>query len=412
MEDEIHFLVNELEGELHTKVQSILRDLEKPVEKKDNIAIKKFTRALVHATARRVYARQPQFRQRQPRLQTDAFAQLKQLERHPLPPPRLITPQRSYYTPVMPAPPQPTAQARSEQPQTISPTTQQPHMDGFLPSGLPPKPPEQKIQRMPTDETLTGTPESFAQYKLPLPSEIPRSENNQSFKPSQLQPAQQLPPSPTILAPAPIQTSIPPIAITVPQGIEPPIALIVDAESKKPIVTVSIQNDVYTVAEPPLTPEEINMVTWLRKKFTGKEKKIANKKKLNKKIWKSAKKMNFSMQKNDDNEHLKIKYYLVKHLMQFGWVEPLLHDEAVTKIRCDGENIPLIIVRKEKTLKTNITFPAAEHINRFLIRFAGRVYKKVSEKNPLLDFTANDYHIEGSLKTATTPARFTLTRVL
>ncbi|MBI1973081.1 hypothetical protein HYS50_03680 [Candidatus Woesearchaeota archaeon] len=396
MEDEIHFLVDELEGELHNKVQSILKELDKPVQKKDNMVVKKFTRALVQATARRWY-KQPQHQQSVQ--QTDAFAQLRRLERHPFPQPMvMVVPQPTYYTPVMPPPPIQQA-VPQEQPPTAQPTLQQPK-DTFLPSGLPPKPPEvQPLPKLPTDETLAFTPDSFTQYKLPLSPEAQNAQTNPQFAP------------PLPAPPAPTPQLKPPIAVTVPPGAEPPIALIVDAESKKPIVSVTIQDNIYTVTEPALAPEEINMITLLRKKFSGKEKKLAKKKKLNKKIWKAAKKMHFSMQKNDDNEYLKMKYYLVKHLLQSGWIEPLFHDDAITKIMCEGENSPVTIIRNNQVLKTNITYPSAEHINRFLMKFAGRAKKKVSGKNPIFDFTANSYHLEGSLQTATTRARFTLTKV-
>ena len=375
MEDEIHFLVNELEGELHAKVQNILRDLEKPVQKRDKTIINKFTRALVQATARRMYRPQPAPQQRR----TDAaFTQLKYMENQLVQRPRYPAAQ-TFYTPVVEAPP-----------------SKEITKDTFLPSGLPPKPPEaQSLQHLPTDETLTGTPESFAQYRLPLSAETQKAAANPQF------------------AEAPKPTNVPkPIALNIPSGIEPPIALIIDAESKKPIVSVSIQNDIYTVTEPPLVQEEMNMLAWLRKKFIGKEKKLAKKKKLMKKIKKAAKKSHFPLQKNDENEYLKMKYYLIKHLVQFGWIEPLFHDEAVTKISCEGENIPITIVRKDKTLKTNISYPSAEHINIFLKKFAERAYKKLSEKTPTIDFTANGYRVEGSLKSAATSARFTLTKVL
>ena len=346
MEDEIHFLVNELEGELHTKVQNILRDLEKPLQKKDKVIINKFTRALVQATARRMYRPQP-IQQQQQRQTDTTFAQLKNLERRPLVRETPISP--TYYTPVIESPQKEVAK------------------DTFLPSGLPTKPPEaQPMLRLPTDETLTGTPESFSQFKPALSAEIQKAAANPQFGEA---------PKPTTPLP------LPPIAVTVPVGIEPPIALIVDAESKRPIVTVSMQNDIYTVTEPLLVPEEINMLTWLRKKFAGKEKKLAKKKKLMKKIKKAAKKSHFPMQKNDENEYLKMKYYLVKHLLQFGWIEPLFHDGAITKISCEGENNPITIVRKDKTYKTNIMYPSAEHINKFLMRFAERAYKNSQKKH-------------------------------
>ncbi len=393
MEDDIHFLVNEIEGELQKRIEGIIKEMDMPAQKKDNLIIKKFTRAIVQATARKLYP--PQKQQQQQTETTDTFAQLKRLERHPLPQQQpIIMQQPVYYTPVIPAPPpQPIQQEQAKPVQNQA--TEKPK-DNFLLSGLPPKPPEaQPLQRLPTDETLTFRPDSLSPYKLPLPPEA----------------QQQTDPTPTIVAPAPVPTAAPPIAVTVPQGIEPPIALIIDAESKKPIVTVTIQNDVYMVNEPLLTSEETNMVTWLRNKLAGKEKKISNKKKLNKKIWKAAKKMHMNMQKNDENEYIKMKYYLVKHVLQYGWIEPLLHDELITKIICEGENMLVIIIRKEKTLKTNVSYPSAEHINRFLVKFVSRAYKKVTEKNPLIDLTANGYHLEGSLKTMTTPARFTLTKV-
>ncbi|GEM_PF-3363363 len=395
MEDDIHFLVNEIEGELQKKIEGVIQEIDRPVQKKDTIVVKKFTRALVQATARRLYPPQ-----KQQRVETaDTFTQLKKLERYPYPHPQPINIQQPvYYTPVIPPSP---AQTQKEQITQGQPPAEKPK-DNFLPSGLPPKPPEaQPMQKLPTDETLTFKPDSLPSYKLPLPAEMQKE-----------QVLQQSAPAPTMIAPAPLPTTAPPVAVTVPQGIEPPIALIVDAESKKPIVTVAIQNDMYMINEPALAPEEINMVTWLRKKFAGKEKKLSNKRKLSRKIWKSAKKMHFSMQKNDENEYLKMKYYLVKHVLQYGWIEPLLHDELITKIICEGENIPLIVIRKDKTFKTNITYPSADHINRFLSRFAERAYKKVTEKSPIFDFTANGYHIEGSLKTMTTSARFTLTKVV
>ncbi|HLC72713.1 MAG TPA: hypothetical protein VJH37_03965, partial [Candidatus Nanoarchaeia archaeon] len=59
MEDDIHFLVNEIEGELQSKIKDILKDIDKPRITRDNVQVKKFTRAIVQATARKLYPRQP-----------------------------------------------------------------------------------------------------------------------------------------------------------------------------------------------------------------------------------------------------------------------------------------------------------------------------------------------------------------
>ena len=404
MEDDIHFLVNEIEGELQSKIKDILKDIDKPRITRDNVQVKKFTRAIVQATARKLYPRQPSVQR--VRQQPDIFAELREIERRPLHLPRIIREfsQQPYYTPViLPKPIQPAREylVEHEHAPTIPPATRQPQRDEFLTSGLPPKPPEEKpLQKMPTDETMSFTPISFTQYKLPLSQEMQQAQAPEAvLRPSAMTAPMPSPPSPQA------------IPLTVPQGVEPPLAIIIDGESKKPIVTVAIQDGVYMVNEPVLNPEEINMITWMRKKFFGKEKKLMNKKKVNKKIWKAAKKMRFSMQRNDETEYIKVKYYLVKHLLQYSWIEPLLHDELIKKVICEGENIPVIIVRNDKTLKTNIAYPSAEHINRFLMKFATRSHRKISEKNPVFDFTASNYHIEGSLKTLTTQAKFTLTKV-
>lgn len=384
MQEDIHFLVNELEGELHEKIQDILQDIQSDSTNKNKVVLEKFTRAVIRAAAQRLPKPQPVIKER-----SREFEELKKLERQPF---RQRQPQKiaqPYYAPIpIPQPPQRLQQFRVlQQPPAPSPWAQQ-------------QPVREQSPIIP-QQAPQAPPAALTPLQPPAPSE----------KLPEIPPVQKLPTDETLIMPSILPPKEPTQSI-VPQSIEQPLALIVDAEARRPVVTALIQNDGYTVNEPSLSPEETQMLTWLRKKFLGHEKKLAKKKKLNKKIYKAAKKMKWVMEKNDEDEYLKMKYYLVKHLLQASWVEPLLHDENITKIMCEGENTPLMIMRGGKMLKTNVSFPTAEHINSMLKRFAEKAKKiKLTEKNPAIDVMYGGFHIEGTIKTVVTPAKFTMEKV-
>ncbi len=82
----------------------------------------------------------------------------------------------------------------------------------------------------------------------------------------------------------------------------------------------------------------------------------------------------------------KILYYVYRDFLGLGRIEPLMQDENIEDISCDGVNIPIYVFhRKYGSLKTNIVFTDPEELNSFIIKLAQRCGKHISVAEPLMN---------------------------
>jgi len=82
------------------------------------------------------------------------------------------------------------------------------------------------------------------------------------------------------------------------------------------------------------------------------------------------------------------KYYIARDFLGFGKIEPLLQDENIEDISCDGVNIPIYIVHRDPrfgSIKTNIVFESSEELDSFVMKLAQRCGKDISMAHPLLN---------------------------
>ena len=82
------------------------------------------------------------------------------------------------------------------------------------------------------------------------------------------------------------------------------------------------------------------------------------------------------------------KYYVDRDFLGFGKIEPLLQDDNIEDISCDGVNIPIYIVHRDTrfgSIKTNIVFESSEELDSFVMKLAQRCGKDISMAHPLLD---------------------------
>jgi len=89
----------------------------------------------------------------------------------------------------------------------------------------------------------------------------------------------------------------------------------------------------------------------------------------------------------------KIGYYITRDFVGYGPIDPLMRDENVEDISCDGVGIPLFLFhRKYESIKTNLTFDDEDALNSYVVALGQRCGKQISVSNPILDGTTPEGH--------------------
>ncbi|HET6404327.1 MAG TPA: type II/IV secretion system ATPase subunit [Candidatus Thermoplasmatota archaeon] len=87
----------------------------------------------------------------------------------------------------------------------------------------------------------------------------------------------------------------------------------------------------------------------------------------------------------------KILYYILRDFLGFGKLDPMMRDEYIEDISCDGPNVPIFLYhRRHESIKSNTTFVKDDELDSFVIKMAQRSGKHVSIAEPLLDATLPD----------------------
>ena len=89
--------------------------------------------------------------------------------------------------------------------------------------------------------------------------------------------------------------------------------------------------------------------------------------------------------------HEKVKYYLLRDFLGFGIIDPIMNDEFIEDVSCDGPHVPIFLYhRKYESIKSTTTFGQHDPLDAFVIKMAQRSGKHVSIAEPLLDATLPD----------------------
>lgn len=187
------------------------------------------------------------------------------------------------------------------------------------------------------------------------------------------------------------------------------IPLIVDKDNNEVIAFAQI-NGSYNVTEPPLNDTELKVLQDTKKEISGNPKKYIEQKE-NKLIdyvkkYSSRNKVEYS-----ESLYHRVKYYLIRDLINFGKVDILLHDADIFLITCNNLG-PVNIKYKDQNLPTNIMFKDATEINNLIINIALKTGKTITEKDPFLDTNYQNFRIQATLATEYITPKFVFTRTL
>ena len=83
-------------------------------------------------------------------------------------------------------------------------------------------------------------------------------------------------------------------------------------------------------------------------------------------------------------------YYLNRNFLGYDKLDPLMHDEQIEDITCNGDGIPLYLYhRTYGSIRTNCVFGKTE-LNKFVLKLAQKADKQISLTTPLVDAALPD----------------------
>jgi flagellar protein FlaI len=97
--------------------------------------------------------------------------------------------------------------------------------------------------------------------------------------------------------------------------------------------------------------------------------------------------------KIDDLSKQKLMYYVVRNFVNYQKIDPLVMDENIEDISCDGVKVPIYIFHKvHSSIKTALTFKDDNELNSFIVYLGQRCSKQISVSEPILDGTTVEGH--------------------
>ncbi len=153
----------------------------------------------------------------------------------------------------------------------------------------------------------------------------------------------------------------------------------------------SFNKYVYQVIEPELTEKMKEIISKLKELIQekldvefGKLKKFELKNYLFKTI---DDLLNYYKMEVSEKEKLILRYYIERDFIGLGRIEPLMADENIEDISCDGVGIPIFVFHRNPRLGsivTNIVFNDADELDSFIHRLAQLCGKSISVATPLV----------------------------
>ncbi|MCK5038169.1 MAG: type II/IV secretion system ATPase subunit [Thermoplasmata archaeon] len=97
--------------------------------------------------------------------------------------------------------------------------------------------------------------------------------------------------------------------------------------------------------------------------------------------------------KVDPSTKIKIDYYILRNFVDYGHIDPLMSDDFLEDISCDGTAVPLFVFhQKYESIKTATLFEEAKDLDNFIVQLGQRCGKQVSVSTPILDGTSGEGH--------------------
>lgn len=152
----------------------------------------------------------------------------------------------------------------------------------------------------------------------------------------------------------------------------------------------------YSILEPTLTEldrqlvNEIKSVLWDELFVSTKEfkKKEDAEEFLKYKIIETAVKYKINV---DANTLGKYQYFIGRDLLGFGKIDPIMRDENIEDVSCDGINQPVFVWhRKYESIPSNVKFATPEELESFVFKLAYLCGRHISIAQPILDGTLPD----------------------
>ncbi len=95
----------------------------------------------------------------------------------------------------------------------------------------------------------------------------------------------------------------------------------------------------------------------------------------------------------NESEKQVLKYYIERDFVGMGQIEPLMRDENIEDISCDGVNIPIFVFHRNSSLgslSTNVSFDNDLKLDSFITRLSQLCGKTISVAEPLIDGSLPD----------------------
>ena len=154
---------------------------------------------------------------------------------------------------------------------------------------------------------------------------------------------------------------------------------------------------VYSIVEPQLTPKLLGILRKTKELMEerldvdfSKLKKFEAKEYLNKEISEMLDYFGFKL---SDTERQILRYYIERDFIGMGNIEPMMEDDQIEDVSCDGVGIPIFIFHRDSRLgsvMTNLSYNDSDILDSFITRIAQLCGKSISVAEPLLDGTLPD----------------------
>lgn len=87
----------------------------------------------------------------------------------------------------------------------------------------------------------------------------------------------------------------------------------------------------------------------------------------------------------------RVKYYLIRDTLGYGFIDVPMRDPDIEDISCDGADVPLFVfTRKYESMETTLHLPKQEDVDNFVINLGQRCGRQISLASPMLDGTLPD----------------------
>lgn len=186
------------------------------------------------------------------------------------------------------------------------------------------------------------------------------------------------------------------------------INLIADNDTRELLAKAEIRGADYVVYEPELIGDDLRIIEKSKDAIASNLYLLNDKKNVSKILSKAAKSLKMEFYEQNLNKY---RYYLIRDIIGFYIIEPLIHDKEISKIICEGQVQNINVIRNGATLKTNISFKSKDELNNFILNLAKRTYQNISTEDPFLDAVLRDLRIQATLGIETVPAKFIISRV-